>query len=130
MATYYSGTSGDVTFDGVTLNVTNWSFKDEATVAETTHKSGNGFYSSHAVKRKGSGSIEANYDGDINYGSPPCLIAGNTGSATLPLTSSSGSDMISGTILVLDCDYSHELDGFFKYTINFETQGSYSVPGE
>lgn len=130
MATYYAGIYGDVTFDSVTLNTTSWSFTDEATAIETTHKSGSGFYKLITGKRKGSGSCEAKWDGDITYGDPPVIRSGNSGSITLNLGDGSGTETITGTAVVISCEYTHDLDGAFTYSISFEMDGEYLVPGE
>lgn len=130
MATYYAGIHGDVTFDSVTLHTTNWSFTDEATEIETTHKSGDGFYKLITGKRKGSGSFEAKWDGDITYGSPPVIISGNRASITLNLGSGSGSDAITGTAVITSCEYTHDLDGAFTYNCSYVMDGQYLIPGE
>lgn len=130
MARYYAGISGDVTFDGVTLHVVSWSFNDEASPIESTHKSSGGFYKLFTGKRKGSGSFEALWDGDITYGDPPCIRSGNSGTANLLVSNDSGSEAVTGTAVVISCEYSHDLDDAFRYTVNFEMDGEYKVPSE
>lgn len=130
MATYFAGIYGDVTFDSVLLHTTSWNFTDEATAIETTHKSGNGFYKVMTGKRKGSGSFEAKWDGDITYGDPPVIKSGNSAAITLKLSNDTGSDSITGTAVILTCEYTHDLDGAFTYNATFEMDGDYLIPGE
>lgn len=130
MATYYAGTSGDLTFDSITLKVISWNFTDEGTEIETTNKSSGGYFEGMIGKRKGSGSCEAIWDGDILYGDPPVIKSGNSAAFALPLSDASGADSISGTAYVNSVAYTHDLDGTFKYTMNFTATGRYYLPGE
>lgn len=130
MATYYAGIFGDVTFDSVLLHTRNWSFTDEAAPLETTHKSSGGFYKLITGKRKGSGSFEALWDGDIAYTDPPVIRSGNSAAITLRLGDGSGTETITGTAVIISCEYTHDLDGVFTYNCSFEIDGEYFVPGE
>jgi len=130
MATYFAGIYGDVTFDSVLLHTMNWNFTDEATAIPTSHKSSGGFAKLITGMRKGSGSFEALWDGDIDLQDPPVIRSGSTGAITLRLSEGSGSETITGTAVIISCEYTHDLEGAFKYNCSFETDGEYKVPGE
>lgn len=130
MGTYYVGTTGDLTFGTVDLLVTSWKMTDEAVELDVTTVGSGGYHALTTGKRSGSGEAEAIFDGDINYGTPPCLKSGSSGSFILAISTDIGSPTIEGTCVVTSCDYTHDLDGVFKYSVKFKTSGTYTVPGE
>jgi len=128
MTQFFTGTTGDVTFDGVALQVTSWNATDEATEIETTTVADAGKYNLTTGKRKLSFSCEAQFDGDISYGNPPVIAAGSVGDFTLLADDSEGSPSFAGTAGVISCDYTHDLDGTFKYSLKCVAKGEYSTP--
>jgi len=127
MATFYTGVSGDLTFNSIPLQVTSWNATEEATEIETTTVADAGFYNFTTGKTKLSFSAEAQFDGAITYGSsPPCIASGKY--AAFNLEVSSGGPAFTGNAYVISCDYTHDLDGVLKYSLKCVAAGSYTTP--
>ena len=125
---YFNGTTGDCTFSGTALEITDWSFTSESSELETTNVGDAGFYNAIAGKRKGSGTAKAFYQ-DTLHGATPIILKDGT-TATLTLHVSSGGQNISGSATIYNVNYDHSFDSVFAVDFDFSFNGAYKLPGE
>lgn len=125
MATYYTGTTGDVTFKSKALKVTSWKATEEAVEIDTTNVGTAGYFTGTTGIKKMTWECEAIYDGDITYGSPPVIQVGQSGTISLDVVDSGNS--IDGTGTVTGCDYTHDLNGVFTYSLKGFMTGAYTL---
>lgn len=93
----------------------------------TQTKADAGRYTWLAGSRSGEGDCTFLFDDDVSYGtSPPLFAAGK--SATISLRADDdATPQITGTAIVKDTSFKHELDGALTITMSFKMTGAYTV---
>jgi hypothetical protein len=134
-AKYYSGNSGDVVWGSTALLVKSWKATEEVELLSVINKGSNGFNEVIYGNRKLSGSVEADWNAEINPGNPPLVHAGvettDVAGVALKLYIQEGGQFFNIPFAAVGkVEISSAVDGMVSYSFDFESNGSYSLPGE
>lgn len=125
--TFYSGKNGTVTADGTNIQVVDWTANFNAEIHDVTNTASGGYADNVAGILEADGTFVGHWDGTVNlFNDPPDLEPGNVVTATL--TAGDSGDVFTLSIRVKTVTIENQTRGTVKYTVNWQSKGSYSFP--
>lgn len=131
MPSFQTGKLGKAKVGATDVNIEGWNFDPQAEELETTHSGGAGYKTVEDGIKSGSGSLTATWDVDADpSASPPNFVPGTK---LVNLVLYIGDPANNNTIdcasaLVVGMPIVSEVKGLVKYTMNFVTDGPYTMP--